>query len=168
MPQPPELYTLFSIIVPIDIAPLASNQTAFKHHGTKSKRFNKARTDAWHCWVAAGRPTTVPGHWPVTVEAVVRRADALDEYNIPEACKRLIDAIFVDAATPDDQPKYVRLGLPRQVIDPVYRKHPEVEFVVKSAAPFPVKLRGKVSADYAALVLDSQAKEKKIIGSMIH
>src|SRR5258708_40270981 len=105
------------ITVPCDPATLGPN-------GIKKKRLREQMTlkkRAWQtarlCWIQAGKPIAKQR---VIVHFIVRRAREMDEANIIGGLKYEIDGLFVNAITPDDKPKFMKLGLVEQEIDSKY------------------------------------------------
>lgn len=157
------MFKLFSIIVPLDIALLDENRNSRKHYGIRTKQKNKAGLDTRNCWLAAGRPTTKPDHWPVTVDVIYRRSNLFDDGNIWGALKRPIDALFKAGATPDDDRRFFKTGEIHPVIAKCYQGDPEIEFVIYSEVDIPIKFTGRVSVEYADYVIQSRRKEKNAI-----
>jgi hypothetical protein len=152
------MHELIRIILPRDILPLAQNQSAFRHAGTNSRLRKASARDAYNCWVAAGKPTTLPEHWPVRLDIIVRRSAQVDHYNIHGACKWMIDALFKEAITPDDNPRFLEPGETVQQISRDYLHRPEVEFVVRSASDLPARLLGRPSKDYGTLLEEARQR----------
>lgn len=131
--------TSTTIIIPFDCQ--RTSQNSFSHHGSRfsqSSANKQAHRAARAAWLAAGQP-----RWTckVRLDIIVRRARAMDEVNIPGACKALIDGIFrernhrgewIDGALPDDSAKWLKLGSYGQEIDKKYRHN---EFVVFTITP---------------------------------
>jgi hypothetical protein len=152
------MYELIRIVVPRDILPLAQNQSEFRHAGTNTRLRKGSARDAYNCWVAAGKPTTLPEHWPVKLDIIVRRGRRVDHFNVHGACKWMVDALFKDAITPDDRPRFLEAGEISQQVAQIYADRPEVVFVVRSASDLPPRMLGRPSKDYTALLEESRRR----------
>jgi hypothetical protein len=117
------------ITLPADPATLSPNAVKKRRFREVLQLRRKAWMDARVCWQLAGRPVA---DGPVIVHLVVRRAREMDEDNIIAGLKNHRDGLFVGAITPDDKPKYVRLGHIEQQIKPEYKLKPEVVFIVET------------------------------------
>lgn len=118
-----------TIRVRFDINRVSPNQRL--HHMTRARLNRMAREAGRLAWAQAGRPTSSA---PVTVDLILRRARAIDQANAWAAAKGAIDGVFVEALTPDDSPKYVRLGTVTQETGKAWKGREECVFVVTPCA----------------------------------
>lgn len=98
------------------------------HWRSRADRNRKAREAARWAWITTGQPRA---KGPVLVSVTVRRARAMDEGNVWAALKPTLDGLLVDAITPDDSPRWVRLGTLTQEIQGRYRGREECVFHVE-------------------------------------
>jgi hypothetical protein len=129
IPDPAPSPTAWTITVPVDVGLTSPNLRRYWLIEARAKK--AARTTAAWAWIAAGRPRA---HGQVLVSVVVRRARAMDEGNVWAALKPVIDGLFVNALTPDDSPRWVKLGTLTQEISLRYRGREECVFRVESVA----------------------------------
>lgn len=94
-----------ALTIGFNIGPLSKNQHT--HPRVRAKRVRACRLVTRFTWELAGRPKSAV---PVRVHYVVRRARALDLFNLHSAMDAIIDGLFVKAITPDDNAKWVHPG----------------------------------------------------------
>lgn len=114
--------------VPVDVNEAAQNKRM--HWRKRANVVAAHRRAANAIWMKAGKPTAAESEWPVTVNAIIRRGRAIDEWNAPGCLKHVIDGAFVKAFTPDDDARFVLMGTVTQEIGKQWRKAPEVEIIV--------------------------------------
>lgn len=113
------------LVVPLDVNEMNPNRRGKLRAWIKAKTLHKKT--ARLVWIAAGKPATAA---PVTVSVVIRRQRRLDEDNARASLKAIFDGLFKQAITPDDSPKWVRLGSLTQEVGVRWKLRPEVEIVV--------------------------------------
>lgn len=124
------------IVVQIDPNRTNPNRLNSSHWTDKMRRMNSAKDAGRLAWKAAGCPKL---EGQVRVEAIIRRNRGFDEDNAWGALKPLKDALFCGkryesdggAITPDDSPRWVRLGEVSFEIHKRWKGCEEVEFVIR-------------------------------------
>lgn len=108
---------------------------------------NPNRRLAWRLWTIihkrarrAGRFAWEDSGWPesdarVILDVVVHRAHRLDQANIWSALKQVLDGVFVDGLTRDDNEKWLVLGSVKQEIAPEWKGKEQVVFLVRREVP---------------------------------
>lgn len=119
---------LCRLIIPIDANEMNPNQRRKLRNWIRAKKAHKQA--AWAVWVKAGKPVA---NSPVTVSAIIRRGRQMDEDNARASLKACFDSLFKKAITPDDSPKWVKLGALIQETGRKWAYAPEVEIVVMEA-----------------------------------
>lgn len=120
-------------IVPVDVNEAAQNRMM---HWRKRANVAAAHRHAANViWMKAGKPTAAEVELPVTVNAIIRRGRKIDEFNAPACLKHVIDGLFVDAFTPNDDARFVLMGTITQEIGAKWKKAPEVELIVMTETP---------------------------------
>ena len=114
------------ITVPWDAGTLAPNQRM--HHMKKYRLTVGARRTAGLAWIAAGRPRATKR---VQVDIIIRRARELDADNAVASLKALMDGLFNSSVTPNDSPRWVRLGRVTQEIDAKWKHAETVTFTIR-------------------------------------
>lgn len=117
------------IVVPWDPNRTSENRVASANRFARSHLMKTAKELARMAWLAAGKPTSAV---PVRVSVIVRRGRRMDDWNIPGACKPLIDGLFVRGVTPDDGPRWVHLGGVRQETGKRWAGREECEFIIEA------------------------------------
>ena len=114
------------LIIPVD----ANDQNPNKRRKLRDWiRAKMAHKNAAHIvWCEAGKPVSLS---PVTVSVTIRRGRLLDEDNARASLKACFDGLFKNAITPDDSPKWVKLGTLTQEIAARWKLKPEIEIVVQ-------------------------------------
>ena len=113
------------LIIPVDANDQNPNRRGKLRAWIRAKTAHK-RAAEW-IWVQAGRPVALS---PVTVSVTIRRGRTLDEDNARASLKAIFDALFKRAITPDDSPKWVKLGTLTQEVGKRWKQKPEVEIIV--------------------------------------
>lgn len=113
------------LTIPVDVNEMNPNRRGKLRAWIRAKTAHK--NAAQWAWVEAGRPVSAS---PVVVSVVIRRQRQLDEDNARASLKAIFDGLFKEAITPDDSPKWVRLGALTQQTGERWRLKPEVEIVV--------------------------------------
>jgi hypothetical protein len=114
------------LIIPVD----ANEQNPNKRRKLRDWiRAKMAHKHAAHVvWIAAGKPVSTS---PVTVSVTIRRGRLLDEDNARASLKAVFDSLFKKAITPDDSPKWVKLGSLTQEVGSRWKAKPQIEIVVQ-------------------------------------
>ena len=116
------------LIIPVDANEMNPNRRGKLRDWIRAKTRHKAT--ARYVWIAAGKPVSVS---PVTVSVTIRRGRLLDEDNARASLKACFDGLFKNAITPDDSPKWVKLGALTQEVGGRWKLKPEIEIVVTEA-----------------------------------
>lgn len=101
------------------------------HHMTRARLNRLARFAGEWGWAQAGRPRATG---PVRVTLVLHRGRSIDQANAWAACKGALDGVFVNALTPDDSPRWLRLGEVIQEPGKEWRGRERAVFVVEEVA----------------------------------
>ena len=123
----PEDYPV-RLVMDWDAARTGDNQLRRLHWKARWRLDGDARGTARAAWLRAGSPVS---GCPVRLHVISRRARRMDPLNVWGAVKPLVDGVFVGALTPNDSEAWLRPGEVRQEIDPRYRGHEQVEFVIE-------------------------------------
>lgn len=114
------------ITVPFDPSLLSNNQRL--HWAERQRRTRAVRDTARLCWLQAGSPQAAG---PVRVSLIVRRGRKMDADNLLTGCKGAADALFKQAVTPDDGPRWLSWGEVEQETGKQYALKPEVIFIIE-------------------------------------
>lgn len=128
------------IVVPVDVQRFSQNQRKADWRGWSSLK-KEARDAGRVAWIRAGRPQVNP---PAVLHITTHRARWLDYWNIPGACKSIIDGMCwdIDPLTrkrfglilPDDGPQYLLPGRIRQIVKPAAKGRELVQFLFEECS----------------------------------
>jgi hypothetical protein len=114
------------LIIPVDANEMNPNRRRRLRDWISTK--TRHRNAAYATWLVADRPRSAS---PVTVSVTIRRGRRLDEDNARASLKAVFDGLFKHAITPDDSPRWVKLGTLTQEIAARWKLKPEIEIVVE-------------------------------------
>ena len=114
------------LIIPVDANEMNPNKRRRLRDWIRAKTEHK-RAAEW-AWAAASFPIATR---PVTVSVTIRRGRTLDEDNARASLKAVFDGLFKNGITPDDSPKWVKLGTLTQEVGKRWKLKPEIEIVVE-------------------------------------
>jgi len=117
------------ITVPFDPHLLCANRTFKMPPWRKGQLIRASKEAALSGWTQAGCPA-IAGQ--VRVSLIVRRGRRMDDDAAWEGTKWARDALFVGRVTPDDSPRWVRLGGVEQETGARWRERPETVFVIEA------------------------------------
>lgn len=115
------------LVIPVDVNEMNPNRRGKLRAWIRAKTRHK--DTARLAWIAAGKPAA---ETQVTVSVIIRRQRQLDEDNARASLKAIFDGLFKQAITPDDSPKWVKLGSLTQQTGDRWKLKPEVEIIVLS------------------------------------